>query len=78
LFDSSIVRQSRTRSTTELAAANQTFECLSAPRTAGQYRSWFCFDNGLVTGDGVNIRFVNRGDIKKSYNFRDGQFEFGD
>ncbi|HWH70225.1 MAG TPA: hypothetical protein VNT26_12630 [Candidatus Sulfotelmatobacter sp.] len=47
-------------------------------RASGHYRILFCFDNGLVTGDGANVRFVNRGDIKKSYIFRDGDFQFGD
>ena len=33
--------------------------------------------NGLVTGDGVNFRFINRGDIRKSYRVSDGNFQFG-
>ncbi len=48
------------------------------PRNAGQYRILFCFDNGLVTGDGANVRFVNRGEIRKSYSFVDNHFQFGD
>jgi hypothetical protein len=47
-------------------------------KVAGHYRILFCFDNGIVTGDGSHFRFVNRGDIKKSYGFHDGKFEFGD
>lgn len=44
----------------------------------GHYRILFCFDNGLVTGDGTNVTFDNRGDIRKSYNFSNGDFQFGD
>jgi hypothetical protein len=44
----------------------------------GRYRILFCFDNGIVTGDGKHFRFVNRGDIQKSYGFNDGKFQFGD
>lgn len=45
-------------------------------KASGHYRILFCLDNGMVTGDGVHIRFVNRGDIKKSYQFHDGTFQF--
>jgi len=31
-----------------------------------------------VTGDGANVRFVNRGDIKRTYRLRNGTFEFTD
>ena len=42
----------------------------------GQYRILFCFDNGIVTGNGTNIGPTTRGDIHKTYHFRDGQFQF--
>jgi predicted Zn-dependent protease len=44
----------------------------------GHYRILFCFENGLVTGDGADVVFNNRGDIRKSYSFRNGDFQFGD
>jgi len=44
----------------------------------GHYHILFCLDNGAVTGDGQHVRFINRGDIKKPYRFRDGSFEFGE
>jgi hypothetical protein len=61
-------------------AENGTFQItIKHPAKAdGQYRILFCFDNGLVTGDGRNVRFVNRGEIKKSYHFKDGTFQFDD
>jgi regulation of enolase protein 1 (concanavalin A-like superfamily) len=45
-------------------------------RTSGRYRILFCFDNGLVTGDGVRVMFDNQGYIRKSYRFLDGEFQF--
>ncbi len=47
------------------------------PRTDGHYRIVFCFDNGVVTGDGVNVTIGNYGDIRKEYRFSKGDFEFG-
>jgi hypothetical protein len=47
------------------------------PRTDGHYGIVFCFDNGIVTGDGVNVTFGNYGDIRKEYHFSKGKFEFG-
>jgi len=47
-------------------------------KVAGQYRIVFCFENGLVTGDGAHVGFNNRGDIQKSYSFSNGDFQFGD
>ena len=45
-------------------------------RIAGRYRIMFCFDNGLVTGDGVDVMFSEQGDIRKSYSFVNGDFQF--
>ncbi len=50
----------------------------SPAKTTGQYRILFCFESGLVTGDGSNVRFVNRGEIRKSYRFQDDHFQFDD
>ncbi|GEM_PF-428568 len=47
-------------------------------KTNGHYRILFCFENGMVTGDGTNVVFENRGAIQKSYVFHDGTFQFGD
>jgi len=47
-------------------------------KVKGHFRILFCFENGLVTGDGTNITFGNRGDIRKFYNFRNDDFQFGD
>jgi hypothetical protein len=44
----------------------------------GHYRILFCFDNGVITGDGKNISFGNLGEIVKTYSFRDGGFQFRD
>jgi hypothetical protein len=44
----------------------------------GTYRILFCFDNGIVTGDGIHFGFDNRGAIRKSYSYRDGEFRFSD
>lgn len=45
-------------------------------RLDGEYRIRFCFDNGIVTGDGRTVGFADPGDIRKGYRFRDGKFEF--
>lgn len=42
----------------------------------GQYRILFCFENGIVSGDGKKIGFTDRGDIRKTYRFQDGHFQF--
>ena len=47
-------------------------------RVSGHYRILFCFDNGLVTGDGKNISFGNLGEIVKTYSYREDEFRFGD
>lgn len=68
------------RSHTARIGADGTFRVKidQPPRVNGHYRILFCFNNGLVSGDGKHIRFVNRGDIHKSYEFRDGKFQYGD
>jgi hypothetical protein len=45
-------------------------------KISGHYRILFCFDNGLVTGDGKNISFGNLGDILKTYSYREDEFRF--
>lgn len=45
-------------------------------RADGEYRILFCFDNGIVSGNGTNLDFENRGDIRKTYRFVDGTFQF--
>lgn len=47
-------------------------------RVDGQFRLLFCFDSGLVSGNGKNIGPRTRGDILKTYRFRDGRFEFAE
>lgn len=47
-------------------------------RADGHFRILFCFDNGIVTGDGAGVVFDDRGDIRKSYHFRNGGYRFGD
>jgi hypothetical protein len=60
-------------------APDGTFQVnIKHPASAGLLRILFCFDNGAVTGDGANVRFVNRGDIKKTYHFENGTFELAD
>lgn len=48
------------------------------PKTKGHYHIVFCFDNGVVSGDGKHVRFVDRGDIRKSYQYANHGFNFGD
>jgi WD40-like Beta Propeller Repeat len=43
----------------------------------GHFRILFCFDNGVVTGDGAGLDFNDRGEIRKGYRFRDGSYLFG-
>ncbi len=47
-------------------------------KVSGHYRILFCFENGLVTGDGASVGFDNRGDIRKSYRFHNDDFQFGE
>ncbi len=46
-------------------------------RADGHFRILFCFDNGMVTGDGAEVIFDDRGELKKGYRFRDGSYRFG-
>lgn len=45
-------------------------------RVDGEYRILFCFESGIVTGNGINIGPTTRGDIRKTYRFSNGQFHF--
>ncbi len=47
-------------------------------RADGHFRITFCFDNGMVTGDGAGVVHGDRGEIRKAYKFRDGGYLFGD
>jgi WD40-like Beta Propeller Repeat len=47
-------------------------------RASGHFRILFCFNNGIVTGDGAGVVFMDRGEIKKSYRFQNGSYRFGD
>jgi hypothetical protein len=46
-------------------------------RTDGHFLISFCFENGIVTGDGVGVTFGDRGEIRKSYRYQDGSYHFG-
>ena len=46
-------------------------------RTDGLFRILFCFDNGMVTGDGAGVVPDDRGEIHKGYRFRNGTYRFG-
>jgi hypothetical protein len=60
-------------------APDGTFQVsIKHPASDGRLRILFCFDNGAVTGDGANVRFVDRGDIKKTYHFENGTFQFAE
>ena len=47
-------------------------------KVSGHYRILFCFENGLVTGDGAHFTFDHLGEIRKTYTFREAGFQFGD
>jgi hypothetical protein len=50
---------------------------INAPaKVESQYRILFCFDNGIVSGNGKNIGSTTHGEIRKTYRFYDGQFHF--
>ncbi len=53
-------------------AADGTFRvAIDRPaRASGHFRILFCFDNGIVTGDGAGVVFDDRGEIRKSYRFQ--------
>jgi hypothetical protein len=46
------------------------------PRADGHFRILFCFDNGMVTGDGAGVVFSDRGELKKPYRFNKGSYRF--
>lgn len=66
------------RSYTARIAPDGTFQIKvnNPARVDGQYRILFCFESGVVSGNGKNIGPNDRGDIRKTYRFRDGRFEF--
>lgn len=68
------------RSYASRIAADGSFQIrLTQPaRRDGQYRLLFCFENGIVSGNGKDIGFENRGDIRKTYRFIDGKFQFAE
>ena len=68
------------RGYTSRLAADGTFQVVidKPVRIAGHYRIEFCFNNGIVTGDGNHIGIDDRGSIKKAYQFIDGKFDFTD
>ena len=68
------------RGHTARIAADGTFRvAIDKPaKVDGHYRIVFCFENGIVTGDGAGVTFDDLGDIRKSYRFRDGSYLFGD
>jgi hypothetical protein len=45
-------------------------------RADGHFRILFCFDNGMVTGDGAGVVFSDRGELKKAYRFNKGSYRF--
>jgi Tol biopolymer transport system component/predicted Zn-dependent protease len=47
-------------------------------RVNGHFLIVFCFENGIVTGDGAGIVHADHGEIRKSYRFRDRSYLFGD
>jgi hypothetical protein len=47
-------------------------------RASGLFRLVFCFENGMITGDGAGVVYADHGEIRKSYQFRDGTYAFGD
>ena len=67
------------RSHAARVAADGTFRVVvDRPSQAnGQFRIFFCFDNGAVTGDGVGLVYGDRGAIRKKYTFRNGGYTFG-
>ena len=46
-------------------------------RADGHFRILFCFENGMVTGDGAGVVFMDRGELKKPYRFNKGSYRFG-
>lgn len=45
-------------------------------RVTGQFRILFCFESGIVSGNGTNIGPRTHGDVRKEYRFTDGQYQF--
>ncbi len=61
-------------------AADGTFQIkVNDPaKVDGIYRILFCFESGIVSGDGTHIGPNNRGEIRKPYRFYEGQMHFQD
>ena len=61
-------------------AADGTFRvAIDQPaRADGQFRIFFCFENGSFTGDGAGVVFTDEGEIRKNYHFRNGSYRFAD
>jgi len=61
-------------------AADGTFQIqVNDPaKVDGVYRILFCFESGVVSGDGKKIGPESHGDIRKGYRFREGRFEFAE
>jgi hypothetical protein len=66
------------RSSTTRLAPDGSFhvEIDDLARAEGHYRIFFCFDNGVISGDGKQPECYFA--IVKSYRLRDGQYRFGD
>ncbi len=47
-------------------------------RASGHFRISFCFENGMITGDGVGVEEGDSGQIRKSYRYGNGGYRFGD
>lgn len=45
-------------------------------KAAGTYRFLFCFESGIVTGNGAKIGPTTDGDIRKTYQYSEGRFSF--
>jgi len=68
------------RQATARIAADGNFRIIidQPARAEGTHRLFFCFDNGMVIGDGDRPNPDDRGEILKPYRFRAGRFEFAD
>jgi hypothetical protein len=47
-------------------------------RDKGRFAVLFCFENGMVSGNGIDVEFGRDGAIVKTYRFEDGSCQFGD
>jgi hypothetical protein len=51
-------------------------EIKNPAKADGSWRILFCFDNGMVSGDGFHYEFADRGAVMKSFRFSMGEFVF--